>query len=152
MFRGRTERGSCRMVAALFALLWSISPGSRAQDVDSRQAWNELNSRVVAAYQAGKYAGATTLAQEALELARRSFGDEDPATLTSMNNLARLYRSQGRYGEAEPLFVKCLEATRRVLGEEHPDTLTSINSLAMLYSYQGGYGEAEPLYVKCLET
>ncbi|MBI4615254.1 MAG: tetratricopeptide repeat protein, partial [Planctomycetes bacterium] len=152
MFHGRTDLPSGRTAAALFAPFVSISPGSRAQDEDSRQAWKELNSRVVAAYQAGNYVGATSLAQEALELARRSFGDEDPATLASMNILAELYRSQRRYAEAEPLVVKCLEATQRVLGEEHPDTLRSMNNLAGLYESQGRYGEAEPLYVKCLET
>ncbi|MBI4615257.1 MAG: tetratricopeptide repeat protein [Planctomycetes bacterium] len=101
MFHGCTKLPAGRTAAALIALFLSISPGSRAQGDDPRQAWNELNSRVVAAYQAGNYAGATSLAQEALELARRSFGEEDPATLESINNLAILYGSQGRYGEAE---------------------------------------------------
>ena len=32
-----------------------------------------------------------------------ALGPEHPDTLTSVNNLAGLYRSQGRYGEAEPL-------------------------------------------------
>ncbi|APZ54423.1 Tetratricopeptide repeat-containing protein [Salipiger abyssi] len=79
-------------------------------------------------------------------------GPEHPDTLTSVNNLAVLYRSTGRYGEAEPLYRRALEARERVLGPEHPDTLRSVNNLAALYENTGRYGEAEPLFRRALEA
>ena len=57
-------------------------------------------------------------------------GPEHPDTLTSVDNLAGLYKAQGRYSEAEPLFRRALAGWERVLGQEHPDTLTSVNNLA----------------------
>ncbi|MCP4347069.1 MAG: CHAT domain-containing protein, partial [Desulfobacterales bacterium] len=87
----------------------------------------------------------------ALQLNENVLGKEHPDTLTSMNNLAGLYKSQGRYGEAEPLYKAALQLRENVLGKEHPDTLTSMNNLAGLYSKQGRYGEAEPLYKAALQ-
>lgn len=44
--------------------------------------------------------------------------------VSSLNNLAFLYRAQSRYGEAEPLYRKALQLSEKVLGPEHPNTLT----------------------------
>ncbi|MBA3974869.1 MAG: hypothetical protein C0504_11705 [Candidatus Solibacter sp.] len=109
--------------------------------------WNEIGQ---ARYLAGHYAEAEGLLEMARAQSELVLGPEHPDTLTSVNNLAGLFRSQGRYGEAEPLYVRALAARERVLGPEHPDTLTSVNNLAGLYRRQGRYGEAEPLYVRAL--
>ena len=60
-------------------------------------------------------------------------GEEYPATLTSIANLASIYRNQGRWKEAKELEVRVIETRKRVLGEEHPSTLTSIANLASIY-------------------
>ena len=70
-------------------------------------------------------------------------GERHPRMISSLANLAELYRSQGRYGEAEPLLKQALQLNREVLGERHPSTLISLNNLALLYVSQGRYGEAE---------
>jgi tetratricopeptide (TPR) repeat protein len=90
--------------------------------------------------------------QAALKTRRRLLGDDDPATLDTMNRLATVYRSQGRYDEAEPLLVETWETQKRVLGDEHPDTLEACNGLALVYWSQGRYPEAEPLFLQVLET
>ncbi|MCH8980108.1 MAG: tetratricopeptide repeat protein, partial [Armatimonadetes bacterium] len=99
----------------------------------------------------GEYAAAEPHLERARLLRRREFGEEHPATLHAMNNLAILYLRQGRYGEAVALFVETLESRKRVLGDEHLDTLASMNNLANLYLRQGRYDQAEPLYVTTLE-
>ncbi len=58
-------------------------------------------------------------------------------TLTSISNLASIYRSQGRWEEAEKLEVQVMETRKTKLGADHPDTLTSINNLASTYRSQG---------------
>ncbi len=77
-------------------------------------------------------------------------GPDHTDTLTSVNNLAELYRAQGRHSEAEPLFKRALTARERLLGPEHPQTLISVNALASLYQAQGRYSEAEQLYRRAL--
>jgi Tetratricopeptide repeat len=67
----------------------------------------------------------------------RVFGEEHSLTLTSMDNLASMYRDQGRWKEAEVLEVRGVERSVKMLGEEHPDTLASMNNLAATYMNQG---------------
>ena len=96
----------------------------------------------------GRYEDAEALVAEGLRICEREFGEEDPDTLVSVNNLATLYRDQGRYTEAEPLYLRALAAKERVHGGDHPSTLASVNNLAGLYVSQGRYAEAEPLYLR----
>ena len=73
-------------------------------------------------------------------------GDNHPDTLTSINNLALLFKSQGKYAQAEPLNVECSAKSIELLRDYHPDTLASMNNLAGLYQNQSKYSQAEPLY------
>ena len=73
-------------------------------------------------------------------------------TLTSINNLGSLLKTQGQYEEAEPLLREALEVRRRTLGDEHPGTLISINNLGLLLQDQGKYDDAEPLLREALEV
>ena len=111
-----------------------------------------LSHLVVDTGRAGAYELGLALAQQAQAYAEEQLGAEHPSTLTSLNNLAFLYKLQGRYGEAEPLLQHVLTARERVLGAEHPDTLASLNNLAVVYQIQGRYGEAELLYQDVLAT
>ncbi len=68
--------------------------------------WKRLNSQFIKTFKAGDYPTAKGLAERALIFAEREFGHEYVYTLTSLNNLAELYRVQGLYEKAEPLCVK----------------------------------------------
>lgn len=111
-----------------------------------------LNALTAQRYQAGKYALAEFTAYESLTYSEKQLGREHPYTLTSINNLAGLYRDQGRHGAAESLYQRVLETNERLLGREHSDTLISLNNLAVLYEAQGRYGEADPIYRRAIET
>jgi len=100
----------------------------------------------------GLYREAQAQVERALDLRQRVLGGEHPDTLTTMHELASLYRVQAKFGQAEPLFLKILKVRRRVLGEEHPDTLDIMSDLAELQRSQGKYDQAEPLFTKVLEV
>ena len=110
-------------VLVLFLGLQLTAPAFGQQDAER---WQELDSRVIEAYQQGRYADGAILAEQAYELARQAFGERHPDTIDSLDNLAGLYLRQGRYGEAEPLFEQALQLRREVLGESHPHTLESL--------------------------
>ncbi|MDY7109933.1 MAG: tetratricopeptide repeat protein [Planctomycetota bacterium] len=93
---------------------------------------------------------ATAPQEQALAIRRDELGDEHPDTLTSINNMGFLLKSQGRL--AEPYYREALEARRRILGDEHPDTLTSINNMGFLLKSQGRLAEAEPYFREALEA
>jgi tetratricopeptide (TPR) repeat protein len=111
---------------------------------------SQLNQQAFELYQAGRYAEAIPLAEQALAIREVALGPEHPSTATSLNNLALLYYFQGRYGEAEPLYQQALAIYEEALGPEHPSTASSLNNLAGLYEAQGRYGEAEPLFQQAL--
>ncbi|PVH75932.1 FabD/lysophospholipase-like protein, partial [Cadophora sp. DSE1049] len=98
----------------------------------------------------GRWKEAEALLVQVTNFRKKVLGEEHPDTLTSMNNLARLFQSQGKYEAAEPLYQETLRLRKKVLGEEHPDTLVSINNLARLFDSQGKYEAAEPLYQETL--
>jgi CHAT domain-containing protein/Tfp pilus assembly protein PilF len=138
-------------VLILCAVIGLGAPAWGLRAADPEQAWERLNGQVTEAYQVGDYAGGSRLAEQAYELARKTFGARDSRTLESLDRLALLYKSQGRYGEAEPLLEEALQLHREGFGPHHPDTLQSLHHLAALYLYQGRYGEVEPLYQEALE-
>jgi eukaryotic-like serine/threonine-protein kinase len=94
----------------------------------------------------GMAAEAEDLIRTVLEIRTETLGEDHPASLSSLNQLADFLFSQGRIDEVEPLDRKTLEIRRRVLGEDHPDTLRSLNGLAATLFSQGRYTEAAPLF------
>jgi tetratricopeptide (TPR) repeat protein len=104
-----------------------------------------LNKKVIALYQAGKYADATELAEREVAIREKALGFEHPDVAASLNNLAELYRVQGSYAEAEPLYTRALAIREKALGPAHPDVAQSLNELAGLYRAQGRNADAELL-------
>lgn len=100
----------------------------------------------------GLYRAAEPLLQQAVAIARRALGDDDPRTLTSRNQLATLYWYQERFDEAEPIYRDVLERRRAVLGPEHQDTLRTQVDLASNYAQQKRLAEAERLARDTLEA
>jgi len=121
------------------------------QMLSKRQHLKELNQQLVQSYSNGNYLKGIEFGEKVFQYAVKNFGEIDKDTLTSLNNLALLYKAQGRYSKAEPLYKRCLQLREKVLGYKHPSTLASINNLAALYRDQGRYSEAEPLYKNCLQ-
>ena len=113
--------------------------------------WYELNQKAIKFYHHGKYVEAVNYAEQALDVARKLWGEKHPSVATSLNHLAELYQSQGRFSEAEPLYIEALQIRKRLLGDAHPDVATNLNHLAELYRSQGRFTEAEPLYIEALQ-
>lgn len=146
MHASRSQGRSVRWATTAFLLGISVSSAASAQLAASD--WQTLNRRAGETYRAGDFARATTLTEQALELARREFGRRHPNTLGSMTILAFMLDLQGRYGDAETLYQETLSLQREVLGPGHPDTLNTLNTmngLARTLLRQGRVGEAEPL-------
>jgi hypothetical protein len=100
----RLVRRCCVVVAHVTLIGWAVS--AQATTAEVKDQWETLNAQALEAYQAGDFAKETSLAEKALELARLTFGGRDPATLTSLNNLAEAYQDQGRRSNVitHPLF------------------------------------------------
>lgn len=71
--------------------------------------------------------------------------------LTTISNLASLYRKMGRVLDAEPLYDKALIICKEKIGENSYEYANLINNLGLLYDDMGKFEKAEKLYVKSLE-
>jgi hypothetical protein len=75
--------------------------------------------------------------RDALSIARKSLGSEDPSTLGLRNALAITRLNLGKYSEAQELLTNI--SYEAVLGKEHPGTLTGIENVAYLSGLKGNY-------------
>ena len=66
---------------------------------------------------------AMSLYQRALVGCEKNLGKDHPLTLTTVSNLALLYKSNQDYAAAEPLLKRVLATREKTLGADHPDTL-----------------------------
>src|SRR5262249_25815099 len=114
--------GSHRKVGIAAALAAALFVGSSpivlAQRLDEA---NELNSRLIELFNAGRYADATPMAQRLLAIRERTLSPDHPDVASALNNLATLYYLQRRYADAEPLYLRALAIREKALRREHPD-------------------------------
>src|SRR5262249_19930054 len=111
----------------------------------------DINSYAYALSEAGKYAEATPLFQEALEVCRRVIGKYHPATAAVCGNLAISLNNQEMYAEAEPFLAEALEIDIRLHGEDHPNTAVARNNLGTNLDKQGKHTLAEPEHRRALD-
>jgi non-specific serine/threonine protein kinase/serine/threonine-protein kinase len=89
-------------------------------------------------------------AQRALSLDRQELGDDDPDTITSLNNYAYVLEQLGRLSEAEQRYKEAWDRCGRVFGKDHPHTLASMNNYAGVLLQLGRVAEAQPLFEQAL--
>jgi len=110
----------------------------------------DADSVAAIAYDQGRYDLAVAGWRSAQDGSRRE-SHENPATLTSRNNLARALRKLGRLGEAEGEHRAVIRARTRMLDPEHPETLISRDNLANVLRDLGHLEAAEAEHYKVLQ-
>ncbi|MDA0214636.1 MAG: serine/threonine-protein kinase [Planctomycetota bacterium] len=85
---------------------------------------------------------AAPIFEKVLEVRRLSLGEDDPATLASMHNLAWLRNEQGRPKEAEELYLQVVVKKQSILGADDKSTLRSMDNLADVQRRIGKLNEA----------
>ncbi|KAI8632051.1 hypothetical protein F5Y19DRAFT_422956 [Xylariaceae sp. FL1651] len=89
---------------------------------------------------------------DVVRLSREKLGETHPFTLTSIANLAEMYKNQGLLQEAESQWLELIDTKKAVLGPEHPDTLKSVADLVWTYQNQDRWKEAESLQLELTDT
>ncbi|KAN0093887.1 hypothetical protein V8E51_017071 [Hyaloscypha variabilis] len=64
-----------------------------------------------------------------METRKTKLGVDHPDTLTSMNNLAFMWKGNGKEIEAVRLMQDCVRFRKRVLGLNHPHSISSCRAL-----------------------
>jgi tetratricopeptide (TPR) repeat protein len=121
------------------------------QDAVLRQA-SLLDSSGLFALEQGDYGVAKQMLTLSMDLKTQRLGTDDPATVTSMHNLALLHQKQGEYELALELGKQVVEKRKRSSGPEHPDTLMSMNNLAATHRYTARPDLAAMLHEQVLQV
>ena len=126
----------------------SVERGTQSAQI--KDELRQLSEQVDQLYKQGEYGKVIPLAERALALKKKIYGEEHPRVALSLNNLGMLYYEQGNYAKAEPLYQRSLTIWKKAFGEQHPRVALSLNNLGMLYYEKGNYAKAEPLFQRSL--
>ena len=113
---------------------------------------NWANLTVVSFFEKGDYANALQLAEDTHALSETELGKEHDYTLTSMNNLGRIYTTVARYQDAESILMQALNIYKNKKNADLNNFLTTTNNLALVYHAWGKYDVAESLYLNIIEA
>src|SRR5207244_111462 len=127
--------------------------------------WSIINDKLDTLRAGNRLPEAIRVAETLLELAKRTFGDDENALAlnyekaiaagtqledlpysdlgTMLNNVALIFRKSGRQKAAEPYYLHALQIYEKQLGPQHADVASVLNNLAVFYTNERRYAEAE---------
>jgi tetratricopeptide (TPR) repeat protein len=139
-----------RFPRLLVALLLTVPPlwaGGPKNDEGELQA---AAKRAEELRRRGRFNEAIKEQQDALRLAEKLYGANDPRTPDQLDNLARLHQAAGQHARAESLLQRSLKIKQAKLGKDHAAVARALYNLAALCGHTGQYAKAEPLYRRSL--
>ena len=89
--------------------------------------------------------------ERALDVGRHVLGEEHPATVFALNNLAGTLQAQGDLAAARALQENALAVIRKYLNEEDEITISFISNLGTMLQGQGKLTEARTVHERTLE-
>ncbi|MCR5006567.1 MAG: tetratricopeptide repeat protein, partial [Clostridiales bacterium] len=101
-------------------------------------------------YETGKRDEALTQMEEVYALCEKYLGEDNPETMTALNNLAHYYSGAGRYQEAIRMGEKSYQKRVAKYGAEDPQALLFLNNLAMNYGNVGNFQKEKELLANVL--
>lgn len=127
--------------ALIVTLITSFGTVSFAQE----ELYNKLNSRLATLYKQGKTEEAIKVAEEALQVAIKTYGEKHPYVSASLNNIALLYINEGKYEKAEKLYERSLMIAEELLGKDHPQLAGILENMVKCNERLGQKDKAELL-------
>jgi tetratricopeptide (TPR) repeat protein len=137
-----------RINPVLIGLAIGAAPPAQAQDqpiLTSQQEFERVEATGRAALNAGHYADALLIAQDALTFARREFGASSLLAMRALNDLAVVRQFRGEREAALPLALEAAGGLERLAGPDDPETLNALANLAQLYVQLDRRSDAEAL-------
>jgi CHAT domain-containing protein/Tfp pilus assembly protein PilF len=134
---------------AVYQLFFVSSP-VLAQDNSVSTEIRRSISKVDTLIMTGKFDEAISLAKDALENAKATFGESDTTVANVLHQLGKCYYFKADYPACESYNSRAMSIREKILGPDHLEVAKSLNNLATAYSDQGKYSEAESLHLRAL--
>jgi hypothetical protein len=131
------------MMFAMSNDTWSRARTVQSSDVAEA---NRLTNNAIKLYDAGKYDQAIPLLIQALGIAEKSAGMDNPIVAIILDNLATVYLAKKEYGEAEAALQRSLRIREKAFGANSLETSQSSFNLGDLYQINGDFAQATSFY------
>lgn len=115
------------------------------------QSLTELNGRILQLYRQKDYETAIPLARQAIEKAKKEYGDTSSMYVTTLESLALIYTRSNHPYLAIPLYKEAAGVISRTRGEINDRFIFFQTSLAIAWSDLEDYKEAEPCFIRVKE-
>jgi len=150
----RALPGPCRSGWAgvlLLALLAACATHvTRAVAGDDPSTADKLNRDAAQRFEAGDYAEAARLRQQAYDVRERLLGASNPDTLQTLCDLAIDYKSAGDYPKARDAAQRAVDTCEKQAGVPQTTLAAALLSRAEVYRATGEYAEGVPLAKRAL--
>ncbi|HVF56604.1 MAG TPA: CHAT domain-containing tetratricopeptide repeat protein [Pyrinomonadaceae bacterium] len=103
-------------------------------------------------HEAGKLDEALPLAERALEMARRAFGDEHANVALILGTLGVMYRDKGDYAKSEQVLKRAIEIRERAATPSPRFLAMAYNHLGTVYRDQGEHASAARMFERALSV
>ena len=171
MLRAAREAEAARQVSAFLTRIFEVSdPGeARGNSVTARELLDQGARRIRSELKdqplvqarlmrtmggvyenLGLYKQAEPLERAALEVRRKTLGDDSPEVGRSLDALGAVYNKQGHYREAEGLQRKAVAVLEKTVGPGSPDLAEALMQLGLTCFLLDKRTEAETLYRRAL--
>ena len=131
-----------------------LAPGAMVPGVMAQQPSPELTrlrEETREHYQAGYYARALQLAEQALPLVIRQYGPAHEQTSIQYFSLGLINQAAGKLAAAEKHFAATLRLREKLYGRDSPAVANSLDRLGAVYVKMGRLDAAEPLFRRALK-
>ncbi len=110
-----------------------------------------LNNLAVLYRDMGLYNEAEENISRAVDIIKKSNGENSAAYAIVLNNEGILYQTIGKFKESEQQLLKAIGIAEKVLGNKSPNFIRMKVNLALLYQSENKYNEAEKIYLQAIE-
>src|SRR5437762_2503404 len=111
--------------------------------------WEILNDKLETLRASSRLPEAIRVAETLLELAKRTFGEDDNTLALSYEKLGQLLDQSGDRAKAKH-YLHALQIYEKQLGPQHADVASVLNNLAVFYTNEKRYAEAEKTHLRAL--
>lgn len=111
---------------------------------------NVLNNLSLLLRSQRDFASADAMMREALQISKKTYGNDHPNTVAMLNNLALLESERGQYAQAHTYYEELVEIDQRTGRDQQPDHAMILNNLATALMHGGKPQEAVPHLEKAL--
>lgn len=122
----------------------AAQPGGGSLDLGDQpeQAATILDALGISLLNRGMLEEGARLIELALQIRRKFFGNDHPATALSLNSYSRVERERGNYESATAVIQDALRINRKVYGDCGLPVAVSLNELGVVQLLQGRFTEA----------